>query len=247
MLERAFAGWQSRAVDATRQYTFVQPATVPPQTAHILLFDRPGSPQSLILGGLVLAQRGTTDDLALTAADDVLGGSSLSRLNLDIREKRGWAYGVSSAVTRVRGRMPLLLSAPVQTDRTGASLTAIIADMTALRGPQPVTQAERDRTVANTVRSLPGEFESGASVLASLERNLIFETARRLSAATRGPLRRADAGADRGGGAGIRPGARDVDRGRRPCQDRDRPAQDRSAGRGSLRELSMFTHACISA
>src|SRR3546814_1894305 len=63
--------------------------------ARIVVIDRPG-PQSLILAGQTLGVEGTDDPLTLITANEVLGGSFVSRLNMDLREAKGWSYGVRS-------------------------------------------------------------------------------------------------------------------------------------------------------
>ena len=170
LLEGSLGSWHPAAIPkGVKSFTTVQPPA-----SRIILIDRPGSPQSLILAGTALAAKGTDDPVALSVANDILGGNFTSRLNADLREDKGWAYGVSSSANMVREQMPFLLSAPVQTDKTGPSIAAMIADMREFRTTKPPTAAELERTVNNNVRSLPGAFENGGEVLGSIERNFIF-------------------------------------------------------------------------
>ena len=152
--------------------TFV--AARPTGAGRIILIDRPGSPQSLILAGTPLAVKGLDNRLPLFIANDILGGNFTSRLNTDLRETRGWAYGVSTSLGGVTQQIPLFFSAPVQTDKTGPSIAAAIADFAAYRGKAPPTSDELKRAVENDIRSLPGGFESAGSVLGSIERNYLF-------------------------------------------------------------------------
>lgn len=176
-LETAFGDWASNAGTprGTKTFNTVTVLAKP----RIVLIDRPGSPQSLILGGKVLGVKGRDDHgsaaFPLIAANDLLGGLSTSRLTLDIREAKGWAYGVNSLTAQVQQQLPFLLFAPVQTDRTGDALAAIIADMAAFGTTRPIDRAERDKVVNNGVRSLPGEFEDSGAVLASIERNAVYD------------------------------------------------------------------------
>jgi len=144
---------------------------VPAPKPRIVLLDRPGSPQSVIVAGEVLAARGTDELLPLISANDALGGSFLSRLNMDIRESKAWSYGVQSGISRYVGRVPYLVEAPVQTDKTGPTITEMLADMHAFLTTKPLTQAERDRTVQRSIRELPGSFETGAQLMGGMERN----------------------------------------------------------------------------
>jgi predicted Zn-dependent peptidase len=138
---------------------------------RIVLIDKPQSPQSMILAGEPLAARGVDDPLTLTVANEVLGGSATSRLIMDLREAKGWAYYAGSQVPLVREQMPLFLFAPVQTDKTGESIAAALADIDAFLGPKGVTGTERDQAVANEVLSLAGEFETSGAVLGAIMRN----------------------------------------------------------------------------
>ena len=168
LLERRFGGWKAPA-GAAGVKDLSTP--VPPPRPRVVLIDRPGSAQSVIYAGAVLDQRGTDGLLPLIAANDPIGGGFQSRLNTDLREQKGWSYGVQSVVSQYVGRAPYLVVAPVQTDKTGASIQAILADVTATLGAKPLTQEERDRSVERTTRQLPGGFESGADLIAAMQRN----------------------------------------------------------------------------
>src|SRR3546814_18035264 len=74
----------------------------PAAQQRIILVNRPQSPQSVILAGEVLDAKGTDDLLTLIAANDVMGGNFLSRMNMDLRETKGWSYGVRGSINRVQ-------------------------------------------------------------------------------------------------------------------------------------------------
>lgn len=170
-LEKSFGQWKPDP--ATSRGTKAFPP-VPVPKPRIILVDRPGSPQSYIRGGVVLDVKGSDDPIALRAANDILGGLFSSRLNMDIREEKSWAYGVASGVGDARERVTSQIVAPVQADRTGDSIAAMIADVAALTGSKPITPAERDNSINNSVRSMPGEFESGGALLAAIEKNAVY-------------------------------------------------------------------------
>ena len=169
MLERALAGWKAPSTPApTKDIT----AATPPAKARILLVDRPNSPQSVIMAGRVLPMPGTAKGgETLDLANEVLGGGFLSRLNSDIREKKGWSYGVYSRVTENEGPRAFIVRAPVQADRTGDSIKAIIANMAALPASEPVSGVELQRVTQGAIRALPNEFETNAALNAGLREN----------------------------------------------------------------------------
>ncbi|HEY5721309.1 MAG TPA: pitrilysin family protein [Allosphingosinicella sp.] len=171
-LERAFGDWRPLAGVPKGVKAFT--AAAPKGGPRIILIDRPNSPQSFIAAGMPLDVRGTDDKLDLSMANDVLGGSFTSRLNMDLREAKGWSYGVGSQLRLVREQMPFVLTAPVQADRTGDSIAALRDDIKAYLGDKPITQAELARMTNGNVLSLPGEFETGSSVLAALERSYLM-------------------------------------------------------------------------
>ena len=98
----------------------------------------------------------------------MLGGTFLSRLNMDLREAKGWSYGVSGDELLQEHAVSYVVSAPVQADRTGdavAELNKQIGDFVTTKG---VTPDELKLTIANDINRLPGEFETSGSVLGAM-------------------------------------------------------------------------------
>src|SRR5206468_6587541 len=135
-----------------------------------ILIDKPQSPQSMILAGMVLPVKGVDDPLALVTANEVMGGSVTSRLTMDLRETKGWAYSAGSSISLLRDTIPLLVSAPVQTDKTGESIASALADMRQFLTAKGVTPQELAKTVNESILSMPGDFETSADLLGALTR-----------------------------------------------------------------------------
>ncbi|WP_420847806.1 M16 family metallopeptidase [Novosphingobium kaempferiae] len=169
MLEKAFGGWKAPA--APRPAKLLDAAT-PAPASRIVLIDRPNSPQSVILAGRVLPLTGrTANEEPLMLANDVVGNGFLSRLNADIREDKGWSYGVRSGVSQSTGPRFLQVMAPVQADRTGDSIRAIVKDMSAFPAKQPVSSEEYQRVTEGAIRALPNQFETNGAVLSAIVKN----------------------------------------------------------------------------
>jgi zinc protease len=169
LLEKAFGDWRAPAGPAPVKDLA---AAVPTPRARIVLIDRPNSPQSVIVAGRVLPVTGRTPGLeALDLANEVLGGGFLSRLNLDLREEKGWSYGSYSAVRTPLGPRSFAVSAPVQADRTGDSIRAILADIKAFPATKPVDAEEFGRATDGNIRGLPNRFESNSDVLSAIVMN----------------------------------------------------------------------------
>ncbi len=163
LLETAFGDWQPPAAPPPAKPigTAIKSAT-----AKIVLIDRPNSPQSVIAAGKVLPVNGTAPDReALNLANEVLGGGFLSRFNSDLREDKGWSYGVYSSVSQPVGPRPFTVTAPVQADRTGDAITALRTIMAAFPSHQPLTPEELNRVIDGNIRGFPGRLETNADVL----------------------------------------------------------------------------------
>jgi predicted Zn-dependent peptidase len=169
LLESALGDWQPARGVARGSKAF--PPLAPTPASRIILIDRPGSPQSYVRAGHLLPQTGRDDPFVLNAANDLIGGGLTARLNADLRETKGWSYGVGSRVSEGIEQIYYFTVAPVQTDRTGDSIAAIRADFKALHGSSPIDAAELAKVINSNARALPSAFESSSDVLAAIARN----------------------------------------------------------------------------
>ncbi len=165
-LNASFGKWKANRM-AAPQRNFS--AAIPTPEPRILLINRPKAPQSVIVAGKVLDVKGADDLEVLRAANEVFGASFLSRINMNLREEKGWSYGVRSTISGVNDRVSFIMTAPVQADRTGDSITELKKEMTGFLNDKGVTEAERVRTINGNVRALPGRFETSRAVLGGLQ------------------------------------------------------------------------------
>ncbi|MGE0741953.1 MAG: M16 family metallopeptidase [Hyphomonadaceae bacterium] len=171
LLEARFGDWQGGATPAGRKDFTV---AIPAPRSRIVIVDRPQSPQSVIYAGAVLPITGSDDVLTLNAANEVLGNNFLSRINTEIRERRGWSYGLNGIVSLREHQSPYIINAPVQADRTGDSIRVLIEQINAFNSSNGVTEAEHIRTINGNIRQLPGAYETAASVLGALRSNDLY-------------------------------------------------------------------------
>lgn len=171
LIDAHFGQWpQNRMASPQKDFT----VPVPPAQPGIFLIDRPQSPQSIILGGFVTQAKGSDDLVPFHAANTVLGDDFLSRLNTDIREVKGWSYGVRAYLATRAERSPYIVSAPVQADQTGPAIAAMRADMAQFLDGKGVTPAEYNRVIKGEIAQLPARFETASAVLGQMQADALY-------------------------------------------------------------------------
>jgi predicted Zn-dependent peptidase len=128
----------------------------------------------VILGGQLTPVDPRGEIVPVSSASEVLGGNFLSRINMDLRETKGWSYGVRSSFNLTENSAPYIISAPVQADRTGDSIAALNQQVGDFLGAKGITGDELTRLVANNVSALPGRFETAQAVLGAMISNSLF-------------------------------------------------------------------------
>ncbi len=187
----------ARDAKGVKNFTALPPR---PTSPRIVLIDRPSSPQSIILGGQLTPIDPRGDIIPVSGASEVLGGNFLSRINMDLRETKGWSYGVRSNVNYTLNAAPYIINAPVQADRTGDSIRALNEQINLFLGKKGV---DRGGTGAHGVEQCPGASRAVRDLGRGAGRDdeqRPLRPSRQLFRTARRPLPRADA--DRG-----RPGA----------------------------------------
>lgn len=172
MLDDSFGNWPSnRMARPVKDFS----AAVPAQKSRVILVNRPGSPQSFIMAGKVIDAKGTDDNLALGTANDILGGNFLGRINMNLREAKGWTYGAYNGVTEPLDKVRFQVIAPVQTDKTGDAIAEIKREIDEFDTTKGVTPEELDWSTKGSARELPGAFESGAAVLEGMAKIVNYQ------------------------------------------------------------------------
>ena len=139
-----------------------------PNKDKIYLLDRPESLQSVIIAGHLTTPYGKENEVAISMMNNIIGGEFTSRVNMNLREDKGWSYGAGTFLMGAKGQRPFLTYAPVQTDQTGPSMQEILKELTGYTGNNPATAEEFKKTKENEVLSLPGQWETMNSVEGSM-------------------------------------------------------------------------------
>lgn len=153
VLEKAFGDWKGKAqVDARA----VTPA---PEKPPIYVVHYPGAAQSALTVAKRARGADDPDYFAGLVANRPLGESFTSRINLNLREDKGYTYGARSDIRRYRETGYFGVSTSVRTDVTRASLDEIFRELQDLCTGRPLTQAERDEAVSGLLLGYPATFE----------------------------------------------------------------------------------------
>jgi predicted Zn-dependent peptidase len=158
----AFEGWRAESPDPIADPgTF--PAPLPPPS-RVALVHRGGAAQSELRVGHVALSRRSPDYHAALVANMILGGQFVSRINMNLREDKGYTYGARTAFEFRRAPGPFVLHASVQADATADALREAIAEIRAIRGERPVTRQELELGRASLTRGYPRSFETADQV-----------------------------------------------------------------------------------
>jgi zinc protease len=164
-LDAAFGDWKAPATAVPKKNIAKVAAQAKPR---VFLINRADAPQSLILAGLLAPSTRADNNLAIQAANGAFGGTFTSRLNMNLREDKRWAYGAQSFLMDAQGQRPFLFYAPVQTDKTAESANEVLKEARAVIGDKPLTAAEIAKIKDQRVRALPGSYETTSAVLGAI-------------------------------------------------------------------------------
>lgn len=134
----------------------------------LYLIDRPESQQSVIIAGHLTKKYGEVSEIALEQMVSILGGDFTSRINMNLREDKHWAYGAGGLVMNAQQDRPFLVYAPVQTDKSAESVTELRKEIAEFVSSRPATQEELDKVKTNQILKLPGQWETNNAVNNSL-------------------------------------------------------------------------------
>ncbi len=161
-LARVFGDWQAPEISKGSKVLPEQGQTA--ETGIIYLLDKPDAPQSMIIGGQLMPPSNWQDSELLDMAVRALGGTFNSRLNMNLREDKGWAYGARAFLPDARAQRPLIYYAPVQSDKTLESMQEILREVREYTADNPIRQAELELNREGLLRSQPGRLETASSV-----------------------------------------------------------------------------------
>jgi zinc protease len=164
---KAFAGWTGKAAAGN---TLPAPRGT---NAKLIIVDMPGAAQTEVRVASVGVPRSTPDFEALEVMNSLLGGLFTSRINLNLREDKGYTYGAFSTFVFRQEAGPFVVGAGVRTDATAPSVTEIYNEIRKMKDVQ-VTMDELTLGKDSLVRSMPGRFETTAQTVSSFATLFVY-------------------------------------------------------------------------
>lgn len=170
LLEQAFGSWKGASTPATA-VSISEPAQL--RARRVVIVDKPGAAQSQVRIGWVGVPRSTPDFYAIEVLNTILGGSFTSRLNQNLREQHGYAYGAGSAFDMRRVAGSFLAAAGVQTDKTGESVGEFFKELTGMLKPIPPDEVNRAKNYL--ALSYPRDFETTRDIAGELADMVVYD------------------------------------------------------------------------
>lgn len=164
IIEKALAAWTKGG----ERPSFSFPPVSEPKTTTIFLVDKPGAAQSTFAIGRPGPPRNTPDYYAIQVMNTMLGGMFQSRLNANIREEKGYSYGVSSSFGYGKGPGPFRTGGDIVTEKSDAALVEFMKELRGILGGRPITDEELSVAKDALIQRLPATFASVSSVNSAL-------------------------------------------------------------------------------
>jgi zinc protease len=158
-LKQWFAGWKRS------DYKVSLPANPTPATAgKIFLIDRPNSVQSTITMGNIAIDRRSPDYNAVVVMNSIVGGGASARLFMNLREEKGYTYGVYSGFTALKYPGPWSAGGDVRTEVTEGAMTEFLKELNRIRN-EAVPAAELEEQKRSIVAGFALSLESPVQLL----------------------------------------------------------------------------------
>jgi zinc protease len=168
-VEKALAAWPKGGSKASFDY----PKLPERKPATIYLVDKPGSAQSIVNIGLPGPPRNTPDYFALQVLNMILGGQFQSRLNANIREQKGYSYGVNSSFSYGKGPGAFRAGGSIVSAKTDLALVEFMKELNGIIGQRPITDEELKTAKDSLIQGLPQRFSSVSAINTSITTLLV--------------------------------------------------------------------------
>lgn len=155
LAKKNFGSWSGGAAQAV-----TVPAAKPMGGGKVYLVNKQGAAQTIIAQILNAPERKSSDYYALSLANAVYGGGFGTRLNLNLREDKGYSYGVFAFPQQFNTSGTWIASGGVQTNKTKESAVEFMKEMKFIAGEKPISEQELTTARLARIRGYAQQFES---------------------------------------------------------------------------------------
>lgn len=174
LAEAAFGGWTGSSDGAAMTLQNAARIDADHTSPRLAVVPREAAAQSELRIGQLSASRTTPDYHALVVMNAVLGGQFVSRINLKLREEKGYTYGARTGFDWRRGIAPFALQASVHTAATADAISDSLRELESIRGSRPPTESEMTLARASLTRGYPRLFETAQQVARSVAQLALY-------------------------------------------------------------------------
>ena len=167
-----FGQWPAGQEQASES---AQSALPTPSETTIYLADKPGAAQSVVRSGHLTIPRMDPRFMPLNVFNYIFGGQFGARLNMNLRQDKGYSYGYMSSIEWNLGPSMLIAGGGVQTAVTKETVIETLKEFNEILGDRPVTETEYRDAIDGIMRSIPSQFETQFQIISQLTRIVTFD------------------------------------------------------------------------
>ncbi len=170
MIEKSFGTWKSGA-----PAELPQPTPVAYTSPTVFIVDKPGAQQSMIMAGYASMSPSDPDYLPFQVFNSRLGGDFTSRINMNLREDKGFTYGTYSYIGGDKVSSPFAVVAPVQAQSTKEALVEILKELREVVTTRPLTDEELADAKVSMLKAFPQGFQNISGITRQLTGIAMFD------------------------------------------------------------------------
>ena len=155
LLEARLSDWQGGELTPVPEVAVLQP-----EQSQLFLVDKPGAAQSVVTLARPVGERTGEASDALSVGNTAWGGMFMARLNMNLREDKGWTYGARSGFADSHAERVWYAQSSIVSDSTGPAVAEVLAELAAIGGEHPLSDEEVDYMKSSLLNGYPGRFET---------------------------------------------------------------------------------------
>ncbi len=167
LIEKQFTDWKAERTIEENQNV------IKPKKRQFYIVHKNGSAQSEIRIGKISRGRTSDDFYARTLMNSILGGQFSSRINLNLREDKGFTYGAHSSYQYNKNGSAFIVSTGVESEHAGESVSEILKEIDGIR--KFISKEELNFSKSYLIKRYPSMFETFSQVSSNLTLMTVYD------------------------------------------------------------------------